>query len=175
MEGVDIRPMETGLLQISPEDRDAILALNNAYAIEMSWLDSARLRHLLENAYYARMVQDCSAFLIAFTLEASYDNPNFKWFSKQLEGFVYVDRIAVASWARGRGLARFVYADLFSQAARDGFSRICCEVNIDPPNPASDALHAALGFHEIGRCILASGKTVRYLLKEIHGDERLKD
>ena len=75
---LDIRPMETGLLQISPEDRDAILALNNAYAIEMSWLDSARLRYLLENAYYARMAQDCSAFLIAFTPEASYDNLNFE-------------------------------------------------------------------------------------------------
>jgi predicted GNAT superfamily acetyltransferase len=33
-----------------------------------------------------------------------------------------------------------------------------------PPNPGSDAFHAALGFREVGRAFLADrGKAVRYL------------
>jgi predicted GNAT superfamily acetyltransferase len=41
---------------------------------------------------------------------------------------------------------------------------VCCEVNSDPPNPLSDAFHAALGFREVGRAFLPDrGKSVRYL------------
>ena len=45
-----------------------------------------------------------------------------------------------------------------------GHARVVCEVNSDPPNPASDAFHAALGFAEVGQAVLATqGKVVRYL------------
>jgi hypothetical protein len=41
---------------------------------------------------------------------------------------------------------------------------IGCEVNSDPPNPASDAFHERLGFAEVGRAALPGGtKLVRYL------------
>jgi hypothetical protein len=47
-----------------------------------------------------------------------------------------------------------------------------CEVNSDPPNPPSDALHASLGFKEVGSAAIHGGaKTVRYLellLKKDH-------
>ena len=40
--------------------------------------------------------------------------------------------------------------------------------NTDPPNPGSDAFHARLGFHEVGRAFLADrGKSVRYLEREV--------
>jgi uncharacterized protein len=39
-----------------------------------------------------------------------------------------------------------------------------CEVNVEPPNRASDALHAALGFTRVGWAKIHEGrKTVRYL------------
>jgi predicted GNAT superfamily acetyltransferase len=39
---------------------------------------------------------------------------------------------------------------------------------VEPPNPASDALHAALGFSEVGRAILPGGaKQVRYLTRQV--------
>jgi uncharacterized protein len=38
-----------------------------------------------------------------------------------------------------------------------------CEINLLPPNPASDAFHARMGFVEVGAAQLANGKTVRYL------------
>jgi predicted GNAT superfamily acetyltransferase len=45
---------------------------------------------------------------------------------------------------------------------------IVCEVNLDPPNPASDAFHAALGFAEVGTAVIDNGdKTVRYLSRRL--------
>jgi uncharacterized protein len=57
---------------------------------------------------------------------------------------------------------------VFAQAREDGYTHIACEVNSDPPNPASEAFHAQLGFTEIGTETLSGGKkTVRYLLKTL--------
>jgi predicted GNAT superfamily acetyltransferase len=55
-------------------------------------------------------------------------------------------------------------AALFAQASGDEFPCIVCEVNEAPPNPASDAFHARLGFVEVGRAMLTNGgRLVRYL------------
>ena len=70
--------------------------------------------------------------------------------------------------ARGRGHARRLYDDLFQHALRGGHERVVCEVNRDPPNPASDAFHAALGFSEVGLAAIHGGaKTVRYLARAL--------
>ena len=156
-----------GLTAITAVDEAAILELNNAHEVELSRLDGPRLRHLLAAAYHARMVAQGVAFLIAFAPDADYDGVHFAWFRERFKDFVYVDRVVVAHAARGRGIARALYADLFQRAQSDGHSMICCEVNVDPPNPASDAFHASLGFHEIGRASMANGKVVRYFTKAI--------
>jgi len=141
-----------------------LLALNNAHARELSWLEPERLQHLVEQAFLARRIGDLDAFLLAFDQDAQYDSPNFLWFCARYPRFVYVDRIVVASSARGRGCARRLYRDLFEYAVRAGHERVVCEVNISPPNPASDAFHAALGFVEVGTASVYDGsRTVRYL------------
>ena len=142
----------------------ALLALNNAHAQELSWLEPERLQHLVEQAFLARRIGDLDAFLLAFDQDARYDSPNFLWFCARYPRFVYVDRIVVASSARGRGCARRLYRDLFEHAAEAGYERVVCEVNSNPPNPASDAFHAALGFVEVGTASVYDGsRTVRYL------------
>jgi predicted GNAT superfamily acetyltransferase len=141
-----------------------LLALNSAHARELSWLEPERLQHLVEQAFLARRIGDLDAFLLAFDQDAQYDSPNFLWFCARYPRFVYVDRIVVASSARGRGCARRLYRDLFEYAVRAGHERVVCEVNISPPNPASDAFHAALGFVEVGTASVYDGsRTVRYL------------
>jgi hypothetical protein len=80
----------------------ALLALNNAHAQELSWLEPARLRHLVEQAFLARRIGELDAFLLAFDQSARYDSPNFLWFRSRYPRFVYVDRIVVAASARGR-------------------------------------------------------------------------
>ena len=82
--------------------------------------------------------------------------------------FIYVDRIVVAASARGHGLARRLYGALFAEAARAAHSCVVCEVNSAPPNPESDAFHAALGFVEVGAATIHDGsKTVHYLLRKL--------
>jgi uncharacterized protein len=147
---------------------DALLALNNEHAAELSWLTPERLTHLVRQAFSARRVGQIDACLLAFDQDTDYDSPNFLWFRSRYPRFVYVDRIVVAAHARGRGLARLLYRDLFAEAARAGHDRVVCEVNSQPPNPASDAFHAAHGFAEVGSAAIDGGrKTVRYLLRSL--------
>ena len=155
----------------SPEAIIKLVALNNAHAAELSWLDARQLGIFLNQAFCARSIGQAEAFLLAFDETAVYDSPNYLWFRERYPRFVYIDRVAVSPAARRRGHAQRLYADLGQQAAAERHSIICCEVNLDPPNPASDALHAALGFTEVGRAALhGRGKTVRYLTLPITPD-----
>lgn len=153
---------------ISPADEPAVLALNNIHAEELSWLGPERLRHLIGQAFYSRRIGSLDAFILAFDHTADYDSPNYLWFRERYPRFVYVDRIAVAAQARGRGLARCIYMDLFETARRAGHALVTCEVNHEPPNPASDAFHAALGFSEAGQAATGdAGKRVRYFVRSL--------
>jgi len=156
------------IFPIGAAERDEVLALNNQFARETSLLDEARLASMLDEAFLATRIGAVDAFLIVFNERAHYDSPNFAWFRTRFAKFAYVDRIITGPAARGKGYARALYQDLFVKAAAAGQERVVCEVNFDPPNPPSDAFHAALGFAEVGRQLLQhSGKTVRYLSKNI--------
>jgi uncharacterized protein len=156
------------LLPISPDVEPAVLALNNAHAVELSWLDADRLTSLLRQAFHARRIGAIDGFLLAFDERATYDSPNYLWFRARYPRFVYVDRVVVAVAARGRGYARLLYDDLFRHAAATGHGQIVCEVNSDPPNPVSEAFHTALSFVEVGQAAIHGGrKTVRYLVRRI--------
>jgi predicted GNAT superfamily acetyltransferase len=80
----------------------ALLALNNAHAQELSWLEGERLEYLMREAFLARRIGHLDAFLLAFDQDARYDSPNFIWFRARYPRFVYVDRIVVAPSARTR-------------------------------------------------------------------------
>ncbi|CAN7471504.1 GNAT family N-acetyltransferase [Mesorhizobium sp. LjNodule214] len=154
--------------RVLPEDEPAILALNNEHAAELSWLEPERLSFLIGEAFYARRIGALEAFIMTFDQDAQYDSPNFLWFRERYRRFVYVDRVVVAAQARGRGHARRLYEDLFDQVSRAGHTIVTCEVNADPPNPASDAFHAALGFAEVGDAVIHGGKkAVRYYARQI--------
>ena len=154
MSNRDIKTIET----VPAELQAAVLALNNEHAEELSWLEPEQLSALLGEAFYARRIGALEAFIMTFDQSARYDSPNFLWFRGRYPRFVYVDRVVVAAEARGRGHARRLYEDLFAHAARAGHSIVTCEVNAEPPNPASDAFHAALGFAEVGSAAIQLGK-----------------
>jgi uncharacterized protein len=154
----------------------SLLALNNAHASELSWLAPSGLASLVAQAWLALRIGEVDAFMLVLDESAGYDSPNFGWFRARYPRFLYVDRVVVASHARGRGLARQLSAALITAAAQAGHARIVCEVNVSPPNPASDAFHAALGFVEIGQARIHGGaKTVRYLERSLdvrpHGEK----
>lgn len=162
---ISITPID---LAASPDLAQALLALNNAHAVELSWLEAPRLAHLAGEAFLAERIGQADALLLAFDQDADYDSPNFLWFRERFPRFVYVDRIVVAAQARGRGHARRLYRLLFERARAAGHERVVCEVNSNPPNPASDAFHADLGFAVVGTGkILGGQKTVTYLARDL--------
>lgn len=147
---------------------EALLALNNAHAEETSFLSLEKWRMLIERAYLAVAFDETAALMIVFNQDADYDNANFEWFRSRYRRFAYVDRIIVSDSRRGRGVAGKLYQYLFDRAAGDGLGRIVCEVNLDPPNPGSDAFHAKMGFDTVGQAVLAEAeKAVRYLRKTL--------
>jgi len=152
-----IRPAEA-------TDLDAILALNQGAVVETGPLDEAGLARLLAEAFRATIAAPADGFLIALDQASRIEGPNFSWFKCRHARFVYVDRVVVAAAARGRGIGQALYRDLIAAARTAGHTLICAEVNLDPPNPASDAFHAGFGFVEVGRAHLPDrGKTIRYL------------
>ena len=112
----------------------ALLALNNAHAQELSWLEPERLEYLVGQAFLARRIGDLDAFLLAFDQGARYDSPNYLWFRNRYQRFVYIDRIVVASAARGRGCARRLYHDLFDHARLPAW-------RVEASKPRSPASH----------------------------------
>jgi predicted GNAT superfamily acetyltransferase len=165
-----IVPVTAADLQADEGLAAALLALNNADAVALSALRGERLRQLVGMAFFAGRIGVDEALLIAMDQDTAYDNQNFQWFRARYTRFVYVDRVVVSAAARGRGHARRLYQDLFARAVLAGQRRIVCEVNAQPPNPASDAFHASFGFALVGEGRIAgAGKTVRYFVREVGG------
>jgi predicted GNAT superfamily acetyltransferase len=154
----------TSLLEL---DLNALIALNNSHAVELSWVEKQQFENMILNAVYARGIAPAKGFLLAFDETALYDNVNFLWFRARYETFIYVDRIVVDYAFRGQGAARALYEDLFEFARSKRQSLIVCEVNTDPPNPASDVFHKRLGFTPVGESLIPSGRRVQYLAKQI--------
>ncbi len=173
-------------------DLQWMFALNQLYATELSDMTQAQFADHLARASYARIIErpvierqavggpaisapaltEPAAFILAFDQGANYNSPNFDWHKenlKQVHGagtppFFYVDRVVVSPNHQRRGLARRLYEELFAHADARGHGRVLCEVNSDPPNPASDAFHASLGFKRMGEARLPERqKTVQYL------------
>lgn len=151
--------------------QDALLDLNNVHQVETSFLTRQDWDHMVAQSFCATCFEQTAGFLIVFDETADYDSPNYLWFRERLDRFVYVDRIVVGGAHRGRGIAKALYEDLFARARAAGHDRVVCEVNLDPPNPGSDAFHDRLGFAELDRVkVEARGKTVRYLERRLKGD-----
>jgi uncharacterized protein len=146
--------------------REALLHLNNASASETSLLTREKLDRMISSAVVATVIKPSAAFLLAFEQGDGYDGQHFLWFRNRFDSFIYVDRVIVSEQHRRLGLGRWLYADLFRRAEHRGHTSIVCEVNSQPPNPTSDAFHAAQGFEEVGSATIDDGaKTVRYLLR----------
>lgn len=158
----------TVLVGPSPEDLNALLALSNAHEKEIGRFTKEAFAELVALSFRTRMTGQRDAFLIALSERAPANAPNWHWFAARFPRFVYIDRVVVAEASRNCGLGKLLYEDVTQAAQAAAHTRICCEVNIDPPNPGSDAFHARMGFEEIGRAYLPDRcKTVRYLVRDL--------
>lgn len=141
-------------------DTAAILALNEESVHFLSPMDATRYALLRSMAGYLRVVEADGAvagFLLAFADGARYDSPNFGWFSRKYDRFLYIDRVAVSGRVQGQGFGRRLYQDLFAFARDHGIPRITAEFYLN--NEVSARFHASFGFAPVGEQ-MAYGKPV---------------
>jgi uncharacterized protein len=147
---------------------EVFLRLNRECENQLWPATAEQLSAFLRMAYHAAVAQDGVGMLIAFDHEAPYNNSNFAWFKERYVRFVYIDRVAVAASARGRGVARSLYEALIAKARSDNHTILCTEFYSDPPNPQSEAFHSAMGFMTVGHAFLPErGKSIRRVARKI--------
>jgi predicted GNAT superfamily acetyltransferase len=141
-----------------------ILRINAGSRPGVAALDAAELRRLQASsglhrvAIAARDAGRLAGYVLAFDRDANYDGEEFLVLRKLLPGpFVYIDQLAVAADQQRRGVA----AALYREFAGD----LCCEVNLQPPNPASSAFHRRCGFAVIETLSTADGRRVELMKK----------
>jgi uncharacterized protein len=142
-----------------------ILVLNLESEHFLSPLSPAKLSRLAGQAavFQVAIAEDLIAgFLLVFGPQADYDSPNFLWFKARYGDFLYVDRIVISEKFRGHHLASGFYERLEAHAVAHRVEWVVCEVNIEPPNPASLRFHEKRGFIEVGRQSIPSDEKSRH-------------
>jgi predicted GNAT superfamily acetyltransferase len=80
---------------------------------------------------------------------STYGSENYKFFTKRLKKFLYVDRVAIDEQHRRAGLGQAIYEDIFSQASNENLP-VALEVNTQPVNQPSLNFHEKMGFDQVG-------------------------
>ena len=131
----------------------SIYDLNQANTPEVGSLESIlHLKQLIDFSAYNLLVlkeDEIVGFIICIREGSAYGSENYKFFSKRLKKFLYVDRVAIDEQHRGLGLGQAIYEDIFFQARYDSLP-IALEVNTQPVNQPSLNFHEKMGFDQIG-------------------------
>ncbi len=155
---------------IASTDVTRVLEINNANTPGVSELTLSELETDMKNCLYALAIDnehgEVCAFCITFAPDAPHAGVNHQWFAERYKSFVYLDRIAIDSNHQNHGLGALLYQTV-EQLMLDSVehSLLCCEVNLEPPNPGSLRFHKRIGFSECGVQSTAPGYAVTYLQK----------
>jgi uncharacterized protein len=137
-------------------DLARVLEINNANTPGVSELTLAELQLDFKNSLHALAIDnehgEVCAFCITFAQDASDAGDNHRWFAERYKSFVYLDRIAIDSTYQNLGLGALLYQAVeYEMLQSADYSMLCCEVNLEPPNPGSLRFHKRIGFTEIGQ------------------------
>lgn len=151
-------------------DLARVLEINNANTPGVSQLTRSELETDLSNSLHALAIDneqgEVCAFCITFAPDVPDAGANHRWFAERYKSFVYLDRIAIDSNHQNRGLGALLYQTVEQRMLDSAeHSLLCCEVNLEPPNPGSLRFHKRIGFSECGVETTAPGYVVTYLQK----------
>jgi predicted GNAT superfamily acetyltransferase len=151
-------------------DLARVLEINNANTPGVSELTFAELESDLNNSLHALAIDneqgEVCAFCITFDPSAPDAGDNHRWFAERYKSFVYLDRIAIDSNHQNRGLGALLYQSVEQRMLKSAeHSLLCCEVNLEPPNPGSLRFHHRIGFTEIGQQSFDNEHIVSLLVK----------
>ncbi len=142
------------LRELTVLDVPDMLVLNNESVPAVPESTEAELSELLRVStfgYAAVSGDEFLGFVVGFEPGVDYASPNYRYFENRGTDHLYVDRIVVAEAARGMRVGQTLYNRVVDLAVDQGRTEVTCEVNIEPPNPASLAFHSRLGFSEVDR------------------------
>ena len=153
-------------------DVTRVLEINNANTPAVSELTMDELESDLRNSLHALAIDneqgEVCAFCITFDPDAPDAGANHRWFADRYESFVYLDRIAIDSNHQNHGLGALLYQSVEQHMLNSAeHSLLCCEVNLEPPNPGSLRFHKRIGFTEVGRHLPQQGYVVSLLQKVV--------
>jgi phosphinothricin acetyltransferase len=103
-------------------------------------LDEMRARILSKGGFYPCLVCEGPEILGYARATEHRERAAYQWATDV--------SIYVAQGHRGRGLGRALYTSLLALLRLQGFLRVCAGIAL--PNPASIALHEAMGFRPVG-------------------------
>ena len=130
-----------------------IYDINQANTPEVGSLDSIQeLENLISLSSYNLVAMDGDAvigFIVCLREGTSYGSENYKFFSKKLKKFLYVDRVAIHKDYQRSGLGKAIYRNIFLEAKKD-ILPIALEVNTVPLNQPSLNFHELMGFDQVG-------------------------
>ena len=153
-------------------DLPRVLEINNANTPGVSELTFAELELDLHSSLHALAIDneqgEVCAFCITFDPGTPDAGDNHRWFAERYESFVYLDRIAIDSNHQNRGLGVLLYQAVEQRMLKSAeHSLLCCEVNLEPPNPGSLRFHKRIGFTEVGQHSPQQGYLVSMLSKNL--------
>jgi len=155
--------MKTTIRPFADTDTREILEINQESVSMLSPLNETRLRQLREWAsllLVCQTAQGIGGFLLGLESGADYDSTNYQWFDAHEGQFLYIDRVAVFSACRGRGIGKQLYDHAVNWARENSLSSVVAEINVKPRNEASLLFHKMKGFVEIGTRSPEPGKIV---------------
>ncbi len=154
-------------------DCKSVLQINAASVPGVAALDRAEFARLMAMPNYHVAIENedllVVGYALAFHSNAPYEGEEFQGFKRKLQNpFIYIDQVATQLESRRMGIGSAIYEALEGVARVSDVSTLCCEVNIDPPNPESMAFHEKLGFSQSVILATADGRTVALLTKGVH-------
>jgi len=163
--------MDWRICDVEASNLEAVLTLNQTEVPHVGSVDLDKMKWFAANAAYFRTAtvdKQLAAYLIGMRPGTRYESLNYRWFCDRYDDFAYVDRIAVAKFARRYGLASRLYDD-FARSVPQSVDFMTCEVNLKPSNEASMRFHEKLGFRQVGSRAYDDGeKEVAMLLKDLN-------
>jgi predicted GNAT superfamily acetyltransferase len=159
---------------IEVTDVARVLEINNANTPGVSELTLSELETDIKNCLHALAIENelgkVCAFCITFAPDAPDAGANHRWFADRFESFVYLDRIAIDPTYQNLGLGVLLYQSVEQQMIDSAqHSLLCCEVNLEPPNPGSLRFHHRIGFAEVGQHSPQQNYRVSMLSKNLNG------
>ena len=148
-------------------DVEAMWAINEDGLPGTGQVSPAGLEALLDLASFAVGAFEDNAmlgFVICLPPRTTYGSLNYAWFNQRYDAFLYVDRIAVATDHRNRGVGSALYQRVVATANEHAVP-VAAEVNRRPPNPGSMRFHHRFNFVEVGTLDHGANKSVTMLLR----------